>query len=99
MDEVFTRASLWFGLAVLLIVAAALSVDQAFAVHMGISACAALIAAMATMKHVADDPEPLGHNPSRYYDDVIRWGVIATVFSLPLRPLFRSFRRSSFFSE
>ncbi|WP_213982332.1 cytochrome-c oxidase, cbb3-type subunit I [Sphingomonas sp. dw_22] len=80
MDNIVTRAGLWFGLALILVLAAALAVDQAFTVHMMISAGAALIAAFFTMKHVAADPVPAGAQAGRYYDDVIRWGVIATVF-------------------
>ncbi|WP_353216781.1 cytochrome-c oxidase, cbb3-type subunit I [Sandarakinorhabdus sp.] len=52
--------------------------DTAFAVHMGIMALAALIAAIAVLgsakftAQLADD--------SRYDDEPIRWGVIATTF-------------------
>ncbi len=80
MDDIVSRAGLWFGLALILVLAAALSVDQAFAVHMMISAGAALIVAFFTMKHVAEAPAPAHAAAGRYYDDVIRWGVIATVF-------------------
>ncbi|WP_439545358.1 cytochrome-c oxidase, cbb3-type subunit I [Sandarakinorhabdus sp.] len=53
--------------------------DTAFAVHMGIMALAALIAALAVLSS-ADVTERLRTDHSVYDDEPIRWGVIATTF-------------------
>ncbi|WP_313668981.1 cytochrome-c oxidase, cbb3-type subunit I [Sandarakinorhabdus sp.] len=53
--------------------------DTAFAVHMGIMALAALLAALAVMKG-ADLSGQLADIEHRYDDDPVRWGVIATTF-------------------
>ena len=58
--------------------AAGFAADTGFAVHMVICAGAAMIAAFYTLNQIGRSPRPEG--PDRYYDDVIRWGVIATVF-------------------
>jgi cytochrome c oxidase cbb3-type subunit 1 len=58
--------------------AAGFAADTGFAVHMIISAAAATIAAFYTLRQIGRAPEAV--RPDRYYDDVIRWGVIATVF-------------------
>ena len=53
--------------------------DTAFAVHMGIMALAALIAALAVMKG-ANLSGQLADNEHQYDDAPVRWGVIATTF-------------------
>jgi len=53
--------------------------DTAFAVHMGIMALAALIAALAVMKG-ADVAGQMRSDESAYDDAPVRWGVIATTF-------------------
>ena len=58
--------------------AAGFAADTGFAVHMAICAGAAMIAAFYTLNQIGRPAKPEG--PDRYYDDVIRWGVIATVF-------------------
>jgi cytochrome c oxidase cbb3-type subunit 1 len=58
--------------------AAGFAADTGFAVHMMICAAAATIAAFYTLRQIGREPEAV--RPDRYYDDVIRWGVIATVF-------------------
>ena len=58
--------------------AAGFAADTGFAVHMMICAAAATIAAFYTLRQIGHEPEAV--RPDRYYDDVIRWGVIATVF-------------------
>jgi cytochrome c oxidase cbb3-type subunit 1 len=58
--------------------AAGFAADSGFAVHMMIAAAAATIAAFYTLRQIGRAPEAV--RPDRYYDDVIRWGVIATVF-------------------
>ena len=62
----------------LCVCAAGLAADGGFAVHMMICAVAAAIAAFYTLRQVGREAAPA--RPDRYYDDVIRWGVIATVF-------------------
>jgi cytochrome c oxidase cbb3-type subunit 1 len=63
----------------------ALTADSGFAIHLGIVALVAMILIIAT----ATSYDPLARaqsifrmppGPSRYDDDVIRWGVIATMF-------------------
>ena len=53
--------------------------DTAFAVHMGIMALAALIAALAVMAG-ANVAGQIGNDESVYDDAPVRWGVIATTF-------------------
>jgi cytochrome c oxidase cbb3-type subunit 1 len=62
----------------LCVCAAGFAADTGFAVHMMICAAAATIAAFYTLRQIGRETEPA--RPDRYYDDVIRWGVIATVF-------------------
>jgi cytochrome c oxidase cbb3-type subunit 1 len=82
-DEAVLRAGL-FTLACLLCVAiAGAGVDYAFQVHMMIVALAAFAMALVSINRIADQPTTAAQRAAlqgRYYDDVIRWGVIATVF-------------------
>ena len=81
MERVLSRAGLWLVVLFLAIVAVAGSADWGFAVHMGIVALAALIALVFALRdgdYTGAAPAPEDH--SKYYDDVIRWGVIATLF-------------------
>ena len=79
------RAGAWFVVALLAFAAFAQSVDPGFSVHMGIVCAVALIASAMTLRGtdfaglangVATRPVDL----SRYDDDPIRWGIIATIF-------------------
>ncbi|MCC2975880.1 cytochrome-c oxidase, cbb3-type subunit I [Sphingomonas sp. PL-96] len=85
MDNIITNAGAWLFLAILALFGAALAADAGFAVHMGIMGLAGLAAAFLTMAKGDFNALP-GRSAgaaalqSRYYDDVIRWGVIATVF-------------------
>ncbi|MFM6933769.1 MAG: cytochrome-c oxidase, cbb3-type subunit I [Novosphingobium sp.] len=81
MERVLSRAGLWLVVLFLAIVATAGSADWGFAVHMGIVALAALIALVFALRggdYTGAAPAP--EDRSKYYDEVIRWGVIATVF-------------------
>jgi len=81
MDDLMMRAGGWFVVALLAFVAYALSADPGFSVHMGIVGAAALLAAWHTSNwHSWGDLLPKPVDPSRYDDDPVRWGVIATVF-------------------
>ncbi|MCW1402177.1 cytochrome-c oxidase, cbb3-type subunit I [Novosphingobium sp. MW5] len=81
MERVLSRAGLWLAVLFLAIVATAASADWGFAVHMGIVALAALIALVFALRGGDySGAAPVPEDRSKYYDDVIRWGVIATVF-------------------
>jgi cytochrome c oxidase cbb3-type subunit 1 len=85
MANHLTKAGLWLFLCFLAVMASAMARDTAFAVHMVIAALAAFITAWVTLTR-ADYAVVTGHKPasmpdnSRYYDDLVRLGVIATVF-------------------
>jgi cytochrome c oxidase cbb3-type subunit I len=85
MEMVLSRAGLWFGLLVLFIAAIAAAADAAFAAHMTILAIVAFVILCLTVARA--DFDAIGNtivrapaDPSRYDDDPIRWGVVATVF-------------------
>jgi cytochrome c oxidase cbb3-type subunit 1 len=85
MSALMMRAGGWFVLALLAFAAMATAVDGGFSIHMGIAALAALIAAIATLRGgdfaaFANGLVRAPADPSRYDDDPVRWGVIATVF-------------------
>ena len=85
MEAVVGRVGLWFMVLLLAIVAIAGAQDTGFAVHMTIVA----IVALALLATTARNYDPLAkaqslfkmpEGRSRYDDDPIRWGVLATVF-------------------
>jgi cytochrome c oxidase cbb3-type subunit I len=84
MDELMMRGGAWLFVAFLTFFGAMAAVDHAFAVHMLIASAAALIAAFTSGRNfdwVAQRfPGLVPEQASRYDDDLIRWGVIATVF-------------------
>lgn len=85
MQQVMARAGIWMALLLAAVFAMALSVDGGFAVHMGIVATAALIGLWATVTRTdyAALARGILHSPpdlSKYDDDPVRWGVIATIF-------------------
>jgi cytochrome c oxidase cbb3-type subunit I len=84
MESVLMKAGGWFAVALLAFVAFVMAVDTGFAVHMAIVVTAALLAMWfaiskpdyeAITKGILKMPDD-----SLYDDEVIRWGVIATVF-------------------
>ncbi len=79
MESTVARSGVWLALAFVAVGCAISAADPGFAVHMTIFALAGFIAAIVTMRQ-ADYAGARVHDTSRYYDDVIRWGVIATVF-------------------
>ncbi|OQW73143.1 MAG: cytochrome-c oxidase, cbb3-type subunit I [Proteobacteria bacterium ST_bin14] len=79
MESTVARSGVWLALAFVAVGCAISAADPGFAVHMTIFALAGFIAAIATMRQ-ADFAGARVHDTNRYYDDVIRWGVIATVF-------------------
>jgi cytochrome c oxidase cbb3-type subunit 1 len=84
-EKLLTKVGLWFLVAVLALCAAALARDHAYAVQMMIIMIAAMAVAVVTMRR-ADFAAMMGAvlpPPPRadiYDDEVIRWGVAATVF-------------------
>jgi len=85
MDNMVMRAGAWFVVALLAFAAFAQSVDPGFSVHMGIVSVVALLAAATTMRGtdftaIANGVTRAPPDLSRYDDDPIRWGVIATIF-------------------
>ena len=80
METAFTRSFVCVLLAGVAILMAAAAHDTAFSVHMLIFAFAGVIAAFGSAQGIGI-LEPSAHDlESRYDDQVIRWGVIATVF-------------------
>jgi len=85
MDTLVMKSGGWLLAALLALAAAAAAVDFGFAVHMGIVAIAALIALAVTVSRADYSAITSGlakapADQSRYDDEPIRWGVIATVF-------------------
>ncbi|MFC3096266.1 cytochrome-c oxidase, cbb3-type subunit I [Alteraurantiacibacter palmitatis] len=84
METLTTRAGMWFALLVLAIMAAALSRDAAFGIHMSIVAFAVAIALWWTLAKTKVDTAGTWlrapHDEGVYDDEPIRWGVIATLF-------------------
>ncbi len=84
MDRVVTRAGIWIFVILLAFIALMQAADSGFAVHMGIVVIAALIGLYVTVSKTDYAALARGtimtSDPSRYDDDPIRWGVIATVF-------------------
>ncbi|KAB7648668.1 cytochrome-c oxidase, cbb3-type subunit I [Polymorphobacter fuscus] len=79
MQAAMIRAAGYFLLTLLTLFGAVMSVDAGFAMHMGIAALAALVAAVVTLR-TADVTNSRVIDRSQYDDEPIRWGVIATVF-------------------
>ena len=85
MEAVVRRLGVWALVLLAAIAAIALTPDSGFAIHMGIVALVAVILIIATLGTYdplakAQSIFRMPPGPSRYDDDVIRWGVIATMF-------------------
>ena len=85
MDTMVMRAGAWFVVALLAFAAFAQSVDPGFSVHMSIVCAVALIASAMTLRGtdfagLANGAATRPVDLSRYDDDPIRWGIIATIF-------------------
>lgn len=85
MESTLGRVGLWFGLLIVAVLAVAAAKDTGFAIHMAIVGAAAFILLWVT----AGNYNPLARAqsifhmpeaPSRYDDDPVRWGVLATMF-------------------
>ncbi|WP_109797384.1 MULTISPECIES: cytochrome-c oxidase, cbb3-type subunit I [Novosphingobium] len=80
MELAVSRAGLWLVALFIAVAACAAAVDTGFAIHMGLVALACVIGLVVTLRGVDLSKAILAPDPGRYDDDVIRWGVIATVF-------------------
>lgn len=82
MDGLVLRSGGWLAAAVLALFAAMLAADSGFAIQMVIVAAAALITLAVTVVRADYGPQLaiVGAHENRYYDDPIRWGIIATIF-------------------
>ena len=85
MEAVVRRLGVWAFVLLAAIIAIALTPDSGFAIHMGIVALVAVVLVFATLSSFDPLAKAQGifkmpPGPSRYDDDVIRWGVIATMF-------------------
>ncbi|WP_336981196.1 cytochrome-c oxidase, cbb3-type subunit I [Altererythrobacter fulvus] len=84
MVKVVSGAGIWLAILLLAVIAVAGAHDSGFAIHMTIVAIAALIGLVVSVNKAdyAAIAKGILRTPdeSRYDDDPIRWGVIATVF-------------------
>ncbi|MFV0645633.1 MAG: cytochrome-c oxidase, cbb3-type subunit I [Sphingomonadaceae bacterium] len=85
MERVVGRAGLWFVALIVAVVGSATARDSGFAIHMVIFAIAAGITLWITISQQDYSAIARGilrspPNETRYDDEPIRWGVIATVF-------------------
>ena len=82
MDSILTRSGGWLLVAIVAALLIAVSADFGFSVHLAIIAAAAMLAVVFTVRNANYDPlaEGVAPDQSRYDDDPIRWGVIATMF-------------------
>ena len=85
MDRVIARAGWWLAALFIAVMATAAAADTGFAVHMAIVAVAALIGLSVSLSRadyagIARGIVRMPADESRYDDDPVRWGMIATVF-------------------
>jgi cytochrome c oxidase cbb3-type subunit 1 len=85
MESVVSRSGWWLAALFISTVAMAKAIDWGFAVHMGIFALAALIGLVISLRSTDFHAAARGIlrlpvDETRYDDDLIRFGVIATVF-------------------
>ena len=85
MEATLSRTGIWFAILLLCLAATATAADSLFSAHMLIVSIAAFIGLIATVWNTEFDARTrevlrLPSDDSRYDDDPIRWGVIATVF-------------------
>ncbi|MBU3991089.1 MAG: cbb3-type cytochrome c oxidase subunit I, partial [Alphaproteobacteria bacterium] len=85
MEIVLGRAGIWLAALLLAVMAIAAAADTGFAIHMGIVAIACGIGLWVTLSKTDYSAIARGiirapADQTRYDDDPVRWGVIATVF-------------------
>jgi cytochrome c oxidase cbb3-type subunit 1 len=84
MSTTLTRAGIWLAVLLAAVMATAAAKDAAFAIQMATVATAAVVALVHSLRSTdylaARNGTVTVADQSRYDDDPIRWGVIATVF-------------------
>ena len=85
METLVTRAGIWLVVFLSAVLAMAMAHDQGFAAAMGVIAAAAIVALVVKLRGadyagLVRGALPVSADRTRYDDQVIRWGVIATVF-------------------
>ncbi|MBF9151847.1 cytochrome-c oxidase, cbb3-type subunit I [Novosphingobium jiangmenense] len=80
MESALSRSGLWLVALLIAVAACAAAVDTGFAIHMGLVALACIIGLVVTLRGLDLSKAIMAPDQGRYDDDVIRWGVIATVF-------------------
>ncbi|HXG81085.1 MAG TPA: cytochrome-c oxidase, cbb3-type subunit I [Sphingomicrobium sp.] len=81
MDSVLARSGGLLFVAIVAMLMIAVSADFGFSVHLAIIAAAAFAAMVYTLRNGNYDPLAVAvPDQSRYDDDPVRWGVIATIF-------------------
>ncbi len=85
MVTVLSRAGIWLALLLLSVLAIVAAQDTGFAIQAGTVAVACLVGLWFAIKspdykQLASGAAAPAGDQSKYYDDVIRWGAIATVF-------------------
>jgi cytochrome c oxidase cbb3-type subunit I len=85
MDDVLLKSGGWLLIAMIAVLAIAASADFGFSVHLTIIAAAALAMLIITLRNadygaMATGLPSKAVDHSRYDDDPVRWGVIATLF-------------------
>ncbi len=85
MDSLVMKCGGWLLVALVAVMAMAASADFGFTVHLGIVAAAAFACLLLTLKRadygaIAQGLRLPPADQSRYDDEIVRWGVIATLF-------------------
>jgi cytochrome c oxidase cbb3-type subunit 1 len=85
MDSLVMKSGGWLLVALVAVMAMAASADFGFTVHLSIVAAAAFACLVATLKKadygaLAQGLKPAPVDQGRYDDEIVRWGVIATLF-------------------
>jgi cytochrome c oxidase cbb3-type subunit 1 len=85
MDGLVMKSGGWLLIALVAVIAMAASADFGFTVHLGIIAAAAFACLLVTLKNadygaLAQGLKPVPVDQGRYDDEIVRWGVIATLF-------------------
>ncbi|MDE2405426.1 MAG: cbb3-type cytochrome c oxidase subunit I, partial [Sphingomonadales bacterium] len=84
MVTILSRAGAWLAILLIAILAMVAAKDAPFAIQMGTVAVAAIVGLIYSLRSpdykLAASGGTVAADPSRYDDDPIRWGVIATVF-------------------
>jgi cytochrome c oxidase cbb3-type subunit 1 len=85
MDGLVMKSGGWLLIGFVAVIAMAASADFGFTVHLGIIAAAAFACLFVTLRNadygaLAQGLKPAPVDQGRYDDEIVRWGVIATLF-------------------